>query len=304
MVVKKDLAPLRNMSQQSEPWKGNCIKKPWEYTITAVIPCLDTSEQVLLNVELLRLQTQNPYIIIVDTGSCNKEYKKIEKLRSDDLEVHALRLNGVIHPSDFPAIAMDLAFSACRTEYLFATHADCFMRKKTFLAELVNLCKKISPVVGYEISPRKHEDWVGMVSHTATMYHMPVMDRIGFGWSLRRLANYYNIKDYSPSLSRPGWPDTEILGNYILRTHNIVPHIIGKELNFQRKKDENIDHFRSFTSSKLYNKTYYKKARKWYFDAKKEALERIKCWKENSSSNTINHINEKFDDCRKKLNVK
>jgi hypothetical protein len=276
--LKKDLAPLRNVLQWKKPWEGNCIVKPWEYKITAAVPCLDTFEQLEICINLLRLQTEKPYIIVIDTGSCEEEYKKIESLRDEDLEVHCLRLNGVLHPSDFPAIAMDLAFSACRTEYLFATHADCFLRNKNFLQELIDLCINYSPVVGYEISPRLHEDWHGMVSHTATMYHMPTMDRIGYGWSLRRLSNYYNIRDYSPSPGRPGWPDTEILGNYILRKNNIKPHLIGGEPNFKRKIDNNIDHFRSFTSGKLYSQPHYEKAKDWYLDARNQALQRIENW--------------------------
>jgi hypothetical protein len=278
--MKKDFAPTRNVSQELRPWEGSCKIKPWDYKVTAVIPCLDTYELVDLCVRLLKLQTVKPFIMIVDTGSSDEEMSKLELLRDDSVELHCLKFNGLPHPSDFPAIAMDFAFSACRTEYLYATHADCFLRRRDFLSYLLNLCPKTSPVVGYEISPRKHEDWKGMVSHTATMYHMPVMDKIGFGWSLRRLANYYNIVDYTPSPSRPGWPDTEILGNYILRKNKITPHLIGKELNFQRKKDDNIDHFRSFTSGRLYSKSYFETVSEWYGEAKKEALERISFWSE------------------------
>lgn len=220
--------------------------------------------------------------MVIDTGSCPEQYQKIESLRDDDVEVHAIRLNGVQHPSDFPAMAMDMAFSLCRTELLFATHADCFMRRRDFVEHLTTLCPAQSPVVGYELSPRCHSDWHGMVSHTASMYHMPTMDRIGFGWSMRRLCNYYNLKDYRPSISRPQWPDTEILGNYILRMHKIKPMLIGSEENYARKIDENIDHFRSFTSGKLYSPDYYDVVNKWYTDAKKEALERLRSWEQAS----------------------
>lgn len=286
--MKKDFAPTRNSPQHLKPWEGSCPKKPWDYKVTAVIPCLDTFELVDLCINLLRLQTERPFICVVDTGSCPEELLKIESLRSDDVEVHCLKFNGLLHPSDFPAIAMDFAFSACRTEHLYATHADCFLRREDFIEHLLGLCPQKSPVVGYEISPRKHSDWKGMVSHTATMYHMPVMDKIGFGWSLRRLANYYDIVDYTPSPNRPGWPDTEILGNYILRKNNITPHLIGRELNFQRKKDENIDHFRSFTSGKLYSKSYFDLVSEWYVEAKEEAIERIKLWGDKDNSKEIN----------------
>jgi hypothetical protein len=279
------LAPTRGQSQFTSPWEGVCNKKPWHYKVTAAIPCLDTPEQVGICVRLLQLQTERPYIVIIDTGSTPAEYAKLEKLRAEDVEVHAIRLNGVLHPSDFPAMAMDLAFTLCRTELLFATHADCFLRRRDFLEYLLNLIKLKSPVVGYEISPRCHADWRGMVSHTATMYHMPTMDRIGFGWSLRRLCNYYGMVDYRPSMTRPHWPDTEILGNYLLRQYKIKLYLIGGEPNEERKKDENIDHFRSFTSGKLYTPEYYQKAVKWYEEAKKEALERIKSWERLESTN-------------------
>jgi glycosyltransferase involved in cell wall biosynthesis len=285
-MTKEDIAPLRGqgINTTQAPWEGNLKKKPWDYQITVAIPTLDTAETLEICIELLRLQTEKPYILVLDTGSKGAQYEKIRNMQADDLEVHSLRLNGVQHPSDFPAMAMDVAFSLCRTEFIFATHADCFLRKKNFLTELLTISKNNSPVVGYEMSPRAHNDWKGMVSHTATLYHMPTMDKIGFGWSLRRLCNMYNIKDYKPSPLRPNWPDTEILGNYILRFYKIKPHLIGHEENFKRQVDENIDHVRSYTSGKLYSPGYYEQASEWFKCAKEEALERITEWKNENES--------------------
>ncbi len=279
--MKEDLAPLRGegVNTMQSPWEGSCKKKPWEYKVTACIPCLDTAETVEICIELLRMQTERPYIFLLDTGSTGDQFKRMLEFQAEDVEVHFLRLNGVQHPSDFPAMAMDVGFALCRSEFIFATHADCFLRKRTFLEELVDMTREIAPVVGYEMSPRAHSDWKGMVSHTATMYHMPVMDKIGFGWSLRRLCNMYNIKDYKPSPLRPNWPDTEILGNYILRYHKIKPHLIGHEQNFARQVDDNIDHLRSYTSGKLYSPPYFAQATNWFEKAKKEALQRIEDWK-------------------------
>lgn len=276
-----EMSPIKGWPVDKNPWEGNCNKKPWEYSVTAAIPCLDTYEQIEIVVELLRLQTIQPFIMLIDTGSSEDELDKIKSLRNTDLEVHSLQLNGVRNPSDYPAMAMDTAFTLCRTEFLFATHTDCFLRRKNFLEDLITLCKTKSPVVGYQLTPRPHKDWKGMVSHTATMFHMPTMDKIGFGWSLRRLCNQFNIVDYKPIPARPNWPDTEILGNYILRKNNIVPHLIGDEDNTERTLDENIDHCRSFTSGKLYDDSYFMKVMKCYQEAKKEALERIENWKKN-----------------------
>lgn len=279
-VVLRDyeISPAHGASTEKSPWEGFCAKKPWEYSVTAVIPCLNTPETLPICVELLRLQTERPFIMIIDTGSTEENLKATEELRSDDIEVHSIRLNGVRHPSDYPAMAMDMAFSLCRTEFLFATHSDCFLRRRNLLEDFVGLCREKSPVVGYELSPRAHEDWKGMVSHTASMYHMPTMDRIGFGWSLRRLCNGYGIVDYKPNPNKPNWPDTEILGNYILRENKIEPHLVGGEGNQCRTLDENIDHFRSYGAAKMYSPEYYPKVSEWYHSAKREALERIAEW--------------------------
>lgn len=282
-MTKDDIAPLRGIGVNTtqSPWEGSNLKKPWDYKVTACIPALDTVETLEICIELLRLQTERPYIMIIDTGSRGTQLEKMRALQADDVEVHFLQLNGVHHPSDFPAMAMDVAFALCRTEFAFATHADCFLRKRTFIQELKEMASTISPVVGYEMSSRQHNDWKGMVSHTATMYHMKVMDQIGFGWSLRRLCNMYNIVDYKPSPLRPNWPDTEILGNYILRYNKILPHLIGHEENFSRQVDDNIDHIRSYTSAKLYSPGYFaNKSKIWFETAREEALARIKAWKE------------------------
>jgi hypothetical protein len=278
-IIPVEISPIYGALTVESPWEGNCKKKPWEYLVTAVIPCLNTSETLPICIDLLRLQTIQPFIVIIDTGSIPKHLDKILALRAEDVEVHSLALNGVRHPSDYPAMAMDMAMTLCRTEYLFATHADCFLRKRTLLEDFVALCRSSSPVVGYELSPRAHHDWEGMVSHTASMYHMPVMDRIGFGWSLRRLCNDYGIVDYKPDPMRPNWPDTEILGNYILRKNGIQPHLVGKEDNQCRTLDENIDHFRSYTAGKMYSPPYFEKVKAWYELAMTEAVERIKEWK-------------------------
>lgn len=277
--MKPQIAPIRNENTLEAPWEGLCEIKPWSYQVTAVVPVIDTVDQLKICIELLQLQTIQPYIVIVDTGSTDDNYKEIENLRSDDIEVHSIRMNGTLHPSDFPAIAMDLGFSLCRSPFLFATHSDCFVRRIDLIEYMLGLCIQKSPVVGYEITKRMHKDWKGMVSHTCSIYHMATMDKIGFGWSLRRLANFFNIKDHKPDPTRPNWPDTELLGNYILRQNNIKPELIGTEENFMRTLDNNIDHFRSFTSGRLYSREYYNISHEWYTHAKKQALERIENWR-------------------------
>lgn len=276
--VSLAFAPLRGVPWRQKPWEGMCRSKPWSYEVTAAIPVLDTWEPLQVVIDLLRLQTQRPYILVIDTGSTAENYLKIEAMRAEDVEVHCLRLNGVRHPSDFPAMAMDVAFTLCRSPYLFATHADCFLMQRNVLEEMLELCKTVSPVVGYEISPRAHEDWKGMVGHTCTMMDMAAMDRIGAGWSMRRLATMFGIENHEPNPERPNWPDTELLLNYIVRQNGITPCIIGHEENHVRNRDERIDHCRTLTGGLLYSPAHYAKAKAWTEDAMREASARIAAW--------------------------
>lgn len=278
----KKSAPLRNREVNEAPWRGECPRKPWEYEVTAVIPVIDTYDSLSLCVEILRLQTVKPYIIVVDTGSSEHNLGNILSMHDEDLEVQCIRVNGTLHPSDTVCSAMDLAQSLCRTEYMFATHSDCFLRRRDFLEDILSVCgdgRGEYPVVGYEMSPRQHDDWQGMISHTATMYHMRTLDKIGFGWSMRRLASIYDLDNQEPHPDRPNWPDTEILGNILLREHGVRTKIIGREGNFQRNKDENIDHGRSISLGMLYSPDYYNTAKDWFEEAKNEARQRIKTWK-------------------------
>jgi hypothetical protein len=279
-IAKTEISPAYGMLTTDGPWHGSNKVKAWDFEVTAVIPTINTPETLPYCIELLRLQTVKPFIMIIDTGSIDSNLAKIEALRDVDVEVHLIRLNGVRHPSDYPAMAMDLAFTLCRTPYLFATHADCFLRRRNLLEDMIELCKTESPAVGYELSPRAHADWKGMLSHTASMYDIKVMDSIGFGWSLRRLCNRYNIVDYKPDPMIPNWPDTEILGNYIMRENGITPYLIGKEDNGVRTIDDNIDHFRSYTAGKMYSPPHFEKTKGWFELARKEAIERIAKWKQ------------------------
>jgi len=238
----KNLAPLRGRNIEDHPWQGCCPRKPWEYRITAVVPVIDTSDSLELCVEILRMQTERPFIIVVDTGSQGQELEKIMSMHADDLEVHYIRHNGTLHPSDPVSFAMDMAQSMCRTEYMFCTHSDAFIMRRDLLEWMLSMCgdqeRGKFPAVGYEMSPRQHDDWRGMVSHTATLFHVPTLDRIGFGWSMRRLASICGLSDQAPHPERPNWPDTEILGNMILRENGIKVKLIGKENNFSRNTDQ------------------------------------------------------------------
>lgn len=278
------MAPLRDRNPEDRPWEGSCSRRPWDYKVTAVVPVIDTHESLALCVETLRMQTERPYIVVVDTGSREDSLGKILDMHAEDLEVHCVRHNGTRHPSDPVSVAMDMAQSLCRTEYMFATHSDAFLVRRDYIQWLLSMCGDeddgLFPVVGYEMSPRQHDDWMGMISHTATMYHIPTIDRIGFGWSMRRLASIVGLDNQESHPDRPNWPDTEILGNMILREHDVPTKIIGHESNFERNRDENIDHARSISLGMLYAPDYHHASKKWFHEAMDDARQRIEEWKQ------------------------
>jgi len=253
-----DWAPCRGNGRQNRPWEGKHPIKPWDHAVTAAIPCIDTPELVSLVVELLLLQDVRPFVVIIDTGSTPENMEKLRKLERPGVEIHSLRFEGVMHPSDFPAIAMDFAFARCQTEWLFCTHADCFLKRRDVLSEFIRLAKEHeTPAVGYQISERPHEGWEGMVSHTATLLRMDDMLRHGFSWNQRRICLLSGIGKHFPDPSRNNWPDTEIMLNVGMREVGITPFLVDRddpvEINYRRNEDHRIDHVRSYTSGLLWN---------------------------------------------------
>jgi len=270
----------------SKSWEGPFESKPWNYKVAVAIPHLDTPETVPTVIELLRLQTVRPFIMVIDTGSLPEHWDKIEALAGEDVEVHRIRLNGVVHPSDPVAMAMDLAMTLCRSEYLFCTHTDVFPRRRDLLEDLMTQAEE-SQVVGYEITPRANIEWQGMVSHTATMIRMKFADQIGLGWSQRRLMNLHGIDHYGPEKCTGGWPDTEVLMNYIFRQNGFRPTLIGTEQNFERTLDENIDHVRSLPGSKQYSPAHFAKANSWLNDAMRSGYDRILKWRKHHEKSPV-----------------
>ena len=278
-----NLAPLRNATENAKPWEGDIKKKPWEYEITAIIPVIDTYEPLLLIIKLLKLQTIKPYIVIIDTGSLPENRWKIESLQDESTEVHSLKLNSVQHPSDFVAMACDLGAAVCRTEYMFYTHADCFLMRQNVLENMLNLCKE-NPIVLYRLTQIKFEGWEKMWGHTLLMMNTKTYLENRLLWNLKQFEYYYDLQNHFPDDSRQGYPDTEIMINCICQDLNIKPLIIGDEENYKRNQNEDFDHCRTFTSGLLYAKDYYNICKEWMKNAMNEAEERIKKWESDAIS--------------------
>lgn len=259
-----------------EGWAGSLRRKPWDYRVTAAIPVINTVEPLPLVIETLRLQTERPYIVLVDTGSVARR-NEIEALRAEDVEVHWIMSHGWRHPSEPITAALDFVLSCCHTPYLFTTHSDCFLKRRELLAEMVGLCRK-HHAVGYQLSPRPHPDWEWMLGHTCTMFDVATLDRINASWSLRRLCNNRGV-ELKPEVCGPNWPDTELLINYQLRDAGVKSYILGSERNRERTNDENIDHCRSLPSAGLYDSNYARQAGQWMVDAVIQAKARIAAWR-------------------------
>lgn len=258
-------------------WEGTCARKPWNYTVTAVIPCWNHAEETALCVELLRLQTIRPYIMLVDTGSDPKEFLKLSDLRGEDLELHTIRSNGTPHPCDIIAAALDLCFSLADTPYIYTTHQDVFLRSRYFLEYLTTNIPGLA-VLGYQLSPRVNIQWEKMFGHTATLFDLSKWDEIGATWSLRRAARQQGCNHKMPPPGQLWYIDTEHAANTSIIASGHKIGFCGTEDNLKRTLDDNIDHCRSLICTALYAHEYHERALVWTKEAKAEARARIKQW--------------------------
>lgn len=231
--------------------------KPPLGLVTVVVPHKDTPDWLRLSVEFWLRQNERVFLLIVDTASKSKGSKRVlEELEERPrIEVARLGIGATPHPVDGITAAMDYAFSRCPTRYLLATHTDLFPRHRDLVGHLVALCGEKNPVVGWEMSPRgegeiglkegKVSD--GYPGHACTLFHMPTMDRIGAGWSIRRAHHQFGtLRVRDPRIA--GWPDTETCIGKILQSAGIRPLFIGRETNNENQWTEHWVHARSRTA--------------------------------------------------------
>lgn len=276
------IAPMGSSSsiliQRGRPqWVGRTPRYPWSYPVTVVIPHLHTIEQLQLTVALWQHQTIQPYILIIDTGSPSEIRQKVEHMRDDNVEAHFIGAHGYKHSSEPVSVAQDLAMILCRSEYMFCTHVDSFPRRRNLLEWYLKLCNAERPVVGYGMSDRSwaSSDWIEYVGHVALMMHMPTVRQKNVTWGFEKQR-----ERGMPNHIGAGWPDTEVPFNMSLKQAGIKPYLIGREVNSARQRDDNIDHVRTFTGSKVYgHKGYHRIASRWMISAMAEAKERLEVWK-------------------------
>lgn len=265
-------------------WEGRVEKKPWDYKVTAAIPHLNTIEPLRMCIEVLRHQTERPYIMVIDTGSPPEVREQLEEMRAPDLEIHYVYGHGWRHSSEPVCVALDLAQALCRTDYLFHTHSDCFLRRSDLLFSLTRITNHENPVVGYRMSPRDWvtKDWEWMIGHTATMLYMPMIHQLGVTWSMSRMRDSFGV----PITVGNGWPDTETGFNHALKSFGITPVFIGHDINYERQTDGNIDHVRSYPGAQLYSEPHWNRTQEWMASAMTDAEKRIQAARATASSSS------------------
>lgn len=258
--------------------------------LTIAIPHLDTLDLLQVAVNLWRHSTIPVYFIIVDTGSPPEVCDQLEGMRRSDLEIHYIRGSGYCHSSQPVALAMDLAFNACVTEYLISTHTDVFIKKREFAEWLKRQCNPECPVVGWEMSPRMNPEWKGCVGHASTIWHMPTMRKYNVWWNL---ARWY--EEHGPSPTTIGWPDTETGPNWCLKKAGIVPKLHGREGNFELFSCEWYDHTRSYPGWKIAdpNSAMMKKIQGYFLPAFNAAKKRLAHWSGADRTELCDHLGKK-----------
>lgn len=255
-------------------------KHPWDFRSTCILPHLGHTEHLPLLLDMLRAQTEPPYIVIVDTGSTQGVCDTLERQRAEDVEIHYVRGGAYTNTSEPVTVALDLGFARANTELIFLTHTDVFPMRQDALEWIGKQVSEDTPVVGWQMSERSWitDQWRGLVSHTFTMLHAKTMRRIGATWHLQRGRDVLGITDYYAN----GWPDTETTFGQCLKAAGITPKLLGEEYNFQRQTTEWWDHARSLTGLRVYSYSTELAAKAEVYAATviAEATERLRQWRE------------------------
>lgn len=281
------VAPLGTAGRPC-PWEGRARKRPWHFKATAIIPHLDTLDLLAVCLDLTRMQTEPPYVVVVDTGSPPAVCAELETWRAADLEIHYVRGNGWTNSSEPVCAALDLGMARVNTEFVFLTHSDVFLARRDSLAWLLGQCSATCPVVGYEMSERSWVTtlWQGMVSHTFTALHAETVVRAGVTWHMQRARWLLGMgRDYNAR----GWPDTETGFNLALKEAGLPVKILGPEPNYQRHSTENFDHARSLPGLRAYgrNSDLHRKAEAYGAPALAEARARATDWRASAPAQTL-----------------
>lgn len=253
--------------------------------VTVVIPHIGSAAVLRRVVELHKLQTVEPNIVVIDTGSREGDRYELERLRCYNVEIHYIRSHAWMNYADTVGAANDIGVALCKTPYIFFTHNDCLPVRRDLLQYYLTLCQEDS-VVGYRMADRSHatDEWINMVGHMALMVDMrKVFWTHNVHWSMTKYLEFTKTHRYQEILK--GWPDTETSFNKALQLNGIKPKFIGQETAFDRQTDENIDHVRNLSGSHVFH-SFEEHAKRGAVAlvAMSAADNRIKEWSANGNS--------------------
>lgn len=225
--------------------------------VTLNLPHQQTPELVAAVLPLWEWQTVTPTIDLIDC---------------DQLPRRTWR-----HASERVAVACELTQLSAGTEFALFSHVDVFPRRQDLVEWLRSQCSAVTPVVGYELSPRDAhpgriaDEWRGMVGHTLTMVHVPTIRALGVTWS------------YDAAFTDFGWTaadhwDTEVTFNLCLRAAGITPKIVGHDENYTHLVDDWHGHARSYPSSVLSGASHREIAATWVAEEIESARHRLAQW--------------------------
>jgi hypothetical protein len=256
--------------------------------VTVAIPHLDAEGvgPLAAALELWRLQSERPRLLVIDTGSPRPVLDALEGLRADDLSVSFIREHAWDHSSEPVSAAQDLSMVLVKTPYVLWTHSDVFPVRRDLVAYLLGLCDAGTPVAGYEMSPRADPRWRGTPSHTLTLGHLPTLRGGGVSWSIQRWYDTFG----RPAQATVGWPDTESMFGESLRAAGLRVHLLTpencpgarRETNFERHADGLIDHCRSYPGSRTNGSggaDYRRRAEAWMAEALAAVRDRAARWR-------------------------
>jgi hypothetical protein len=263
-------------------WVGRCNPKPWEYKVAVSIPHLNSPDMLELGIEMWKHQTIRPYFLIIDTGSDPATCERLERMRSNDVEIHYIKGHGYRHSSAPVAAALDLSWALTRTDYSFTTHTDVFPMRRDVFEYLIGHISDEHPMAGWSMSPRDNcgDLWRNSISHTCSMWRMKEARHHGLTWSFER---YYEENGYPRGMTT-GWPDTESTVNSILKKLGVKPKLLGDEPNYRRHKTEWFDHARSYPGITIYHSggDLHKKVTSYTNEVVADAKARLEQWKNNA----------------------
>lgn len=256
-------------------------------SVMVAIPHRSTVPLLKAVLPLWRHQTVSPWIMVVDTGSTEKELADLDVLvrqGSINTLIQIEQPDDAVHYCGRIAQACEMAQMYAfgkNIEFLFHTHSDVFPMRRDLLEMYLRICRSDEPVVGYHMSSRDdrsgalRELWRGMVGHTMTMCHCPTLKKHQILWSRKAAEERFGIK----TLLKDSW-DTEVTFNKSLREAGIKPLFLGFDTNYEKMVDCNHVHCRSYPSQSLFfsESDYAKKSAQWVADEIQSAAAREWAW--------------------------